>query len=364
MEYSIGSKWRKWDLHVHTPESKLNNQFPDWDTYVKELYNRAIANDFSVIGITDYFTIEGYKKLVNDYVNNETKLREIFSEEIEADSRYIEKIKKILVLPNIEFRLDKILSSKKDGQQPRRLNYHVIFSNEISITDIEENFLHELEFEYEGGPHHGFDRRKLKIHNLDALGQKLKSEHPPFASESDFVVGCKNAVVKLDQIEQILKKDKPKLFENKYIMVFAEEYTSLIDWDSQDHNTKKVILAVSDMIFSSNDNTRKWALTDEFEQEFATKKPCIWGSDSHSVAALFCHDNDKFCWIKADTTFRGFLQLRNEPQDRIFIGKIPPKLLVVNSNKSQFIKSIKVEKVTGSDLQECWFDNEIAPYPI
>ena len=26
-KYQKGSEWRKWDLHVHTPASALNNQF-------------------------------------------------------------------------------------------------------------------------------------------------------------------------------------------------------------------------------------------------------------------------------------------------------------------------------------------------
>ncbi len=26
-----GSEWRRWDLHIHTPGTALNNQFGDWD---------------------------------------------------------------------------------------------------------------------------------------------------------------------------------------------------------------------------------------------------------------------------------------------------------------------------------------------
>ena len=26
-----GSTWRKWDLHIHTPSTKLNNQYKDTD---------------------------------------------------------------------------------------------------------------------------------------------------------------------------------------------------------------------------------------------------------------------------------------------------------------------------------------------
>ena len=56
-----GSEWRKWDLHVHTPASGLANQYGDnWNLYVKELFTLAIERQVAVLGITDYFTIEGY----------------------------------------------------------------------------------------------------------------------------------------------------------------------------------------------------------------------------------------------------------------------------------------------------------------
>lgn len=50
-----GSTWRKWDLHIHSPESVLHSEFSsDWDSYIKALEN---LTDISVIGITDYFSV-------------------------------------------------------------------------------------------------------------------------------------------------------------------------------------------------------------------------------------------------------------------------------------------------------------------
>jgi len=73
--FKRGSQWRKWDLHVHTPASVLNNQFGnDWDSYVKLLFNTAIQREIEVIGITDYFSIEGYKKIITEYINDDNKL--------------------------------------------------------------------------------------------------------------------------------------------------------------------------------------------------------------------------------------------------------------------------------------------------
>ena len=66
-----------------------------------------------------------------------------------------------------------------------------------------------------------------------------------------------NAVVSESDICKILKKDRPQLFQNKYILILAEDYWSLMDWDGQDHNVKKSILSISNMIFSSNEKTRQ-----------------------------------------------------------------------------------------------------------
>src|SRR6185437_10003954 len=69
MRLHRGSTWHKWDLHIHSPLSLLNNQFPhlaggkaDWEAYISKLEE----SDLSVVGITDYFTIDGYK-IVRDF---------------------------------------------------------------------------------------------------------------------------------------------------------------------------------------------------------------------------------------------------------------------------------------------------------
>ena len=146
--YPKGSEWRKWDLHVHTPESVLNNGFgANWDEYVKQLFTKALTHSIAAIGITDYFTIEGYKKLKIEYLNNNNKLKEL-----EFSDDQIERIHQILILPNIEFRLDKLV-------QDNRVNYHVIFSDDVSIADIEENFLQQLKIIIEGTPQQAAERR-------------------------------------------------------------------------------------------------------------------------------------------------------------------------------------------------------------
>jgi predicted metal-dependent phosphoesterase TrpH len=53
MNDTRGSLWRRWDLHIHTPFSILNNGFGnDFDIYVQNIFKVAISKDIAVIGIT------------------------------------------------------------------------------------------------------------------------------------------------------------------------------------------------------------------------------------------------------------------------------------------------------------------------
>ncbi len=100
--------------------------------------------------VTDYFTIEGYKAIKG--FREQGRLQNIFA-----------------ILPNIEFRLKNIVSGQ-NGEE-KRLNFHVIFSEEVPVGNIEEHFLHDIPFYYQGDPQNPDERRKLKISNLEALGK-------------------------------------------------------------------------------------------------------------------------------------------------------------------------------------------------
>src|SRR5208337_4899473 len=105
--YPRGSEWRRWHLHVHTPFSYLNNQFPNnWDEYVQGLFKAAISKEIAALGITDYFTIDGYKKITQEYLGVPSKMEALFS------PKEIEVIRNILIIPNIEFRLDKFVGGR------------------------------------------------------------------------------------------------------------------------------------------------------------------------------------------------------------------------------------------------------------
>ena len=62
-----GSQWNKWDLHVHTPASVIQHyddreKDETWENYLRAL--EALPPEIRVIGVNDYFLLEGYRRLL------------------------------------------------------------------------------------------------------------------------------------------------------------------------------------------------------------------------------------------------------------------------------------------------------------
>ena len=90
-----GSEWKKWDLHVHTPDTKMENNYKiedipkDYIKITEEKYANCIKkdantleekdflwlywidiihnSDVEVIGVTDYFSLSQYVNAVKYY---------------------------------------------------------------------------------------------------------------------------------------------------------------------------------------------------------------------------------------------------------------------------------------------------------
>nr|MBC8180194.1 hypothetical protein [candidate division KSB1 bacterium] len=256
------------------------------------------------------------------------------------------------ILPNIEFRINKLVGGK-------RLELHVLFSDSVSIRDIEEHFLNDINFVYQGFPFGPDHMRKLKIDNLMELGKTLIQQHDQFKGEKEEFVGMMNAVVDDNEISNILSLSK---FEDKYLIGLpSDQDLSQIDWNGQDHNVRKVLIQKANFLFASNKNTIAWALgkkhndMKDFVNEFKSLKPCIHSSDAHNYERLFEPDNKRYTWIKADTTFEGIKQIINEPEGRIYIGDEPEILKRVRNNKTKYIHSFAIRKEEGAIFDEIWF---------
>ena len=354
IRYPRGSEWRRWDLHVHTPHSALNNGFgDDFDSYARQLLERAVAEEIAVVGVTDYFGVPGYAEL-RALLADDDRLVKLVGEEVAAAAG------EILFLPNIELRARELVPS---GNEDSRVNFHVILSDELSIETIEEHLLRELKFTDRSRPGGLDEERSLTKANLEELGRRLKVEHEAFRGQSDLVIGMMNAVVTHEAVTKVLETDR---FRSRYLFVVpADEDLSSVSWNGQGHQTRKLFVQKAHMLFSSNANTREWALgrkhssVKDFEIEFRTRKPCIHGSDAHSYVELFAPALDRMLWIKADPTFQGLRQLLHEPAERVFIGDRPPSIRHVAENSTRYLSSLTLERTPQAIATERWFSGEV-----
>ena len=91
------------------------------------------------------------------------------------------------------------------------------------------------------------------------------------------------------------------------------------------------------------------------------RKPLVMCSDCHSPKE---YAPKEMLWIKADLTFDGLKQCLYQPQERVFIGNIPPVLDRVNKNKQSNISSISCSRIEKPINKDCdWFDFDIPLNP-
>jgi hypothetical protein len=309
-----GSQWRKWDLHLHTPCSILHNEFgsPDspqtWERYVSEIEKLTGQNQIVALGITDYFTIEGYKRLLEYKKQN--------------------RLSNLMLISNVEFRLSHIIYREKEPGVGRRINAHVLFSPELSVDEIEQNFLSQILFDGDGTPYGDTSKWPLTLPNLLKHGERLV-EQGSFPGKSPIVVGCETAAVDFNEIKKLVVSPQ---FKGKTILVLAEEDLSVMDWGSQHHSVRQQLIQASHAVFSSNNKSREFYLglkhpsTQAYLDEFKSFKPCIWGCDSHAYHERFLEPVGKrYCWIKGDVTWDGLKQIMFEPEDRVAIQETCPE---------------------------------------
>lgn len=349
--YLKGSDWARWDLHVHTPYSLLNNDFGNpedeetWDKYIFELIIRAKENDIVCIGLTDYFSIDGYIK-INSVLKDGDRMNSIF----DKNNELINYAKDILLLPNIELRLNTFVESD------RSINYHILFSNELESDEIKNNFLESLKTYVDSSETDTIQELRLTRSNIERIGKKLKEEQG--FKGNDYKVGLEHITVDLNNIIEILKKNDK--FKTKYILLAPiDEDLSDIKWDGRSHQTRKNIIKSCHAFFTSNKNTRNWALgklsdsVDQYTKEFSDLKPCVHGSDAHEVDRLFKCYEDRYCWIKAKPTFEGLLQILSEPEDRVRIQSTNPN----TKNDYQLIDYIVISDEKTQDEKIYFSDN-------
>lgn len=318
-----GSLWRRWDLHVHTPETKLSDAYKVegqdvWDKYLDELE----ASSVEVFGLTDYFSCENYFLAVEKYQQRFSDGKKVF-------------------FPNIELRLSDAIG--KEGNSP---DMHIIFDNDLDVCSKEKILLF---------------LQNLKTHLSDAYGVEISCAE--LAAKGNF----DQATVSLKGINEALKKTFGKA--EPYLLIFPAKNDGM---KSQDTGSPRKISIAEEIdkaahgFFGGSDSTTYFLDTDRYKEGEAKKKPVFDASDAHSFEDLERLSGDvtgfEATWIKANPTFEGLKQTLFEPEARVFIGEEPSVLKRRRSEATKFIDHLKIQRVAtyGGD-NGLWFKNVDVP---
>lgn len=342
-KYPRGSEWRKWDLHVHTPFSIHHrytgtNVDEQWEGFLTDL--EGLPHEFKVLGINDYIFLDGYRRML--------------------EAKGAGRLKNIeRIFPVIELRLDKFGGS---DSKLRRVNFHVIFSNDVNPDLIESQFLAALRAHYALSPEYGAAGVKWNAipdrNSLRELGEKIirtvpAKERPKFGDP--LVEGFNALNLSLDVIHKALEHHN---FISKYITAVGKTEWSSVKWNDQAIAEKKQIINGVDAVFIAAESIESYYTARQSLADQNVNSRLFDCSDSH-VNSSVSEEKDRigscFTWVKADPTFEGLKMAIKEFDDRVFVGEKPPVLKRVQENSTKYIRSITISKVAGSTLKERWF---------
>lgn len=340
MSFHAGSIWRKWDLHIHTPSSIVQNYGGDrpeiWEKFISEL--ESLPADFKAIGINDYLFLDGYEK-VKEY-KSKGRLKNIE-----------------LILPVVELRLD-IFGGH--GSQFNRINLHVIFSNELDAQVIRGQFLSQLDAHYWLSPEVNGEKWNGVVtrDSLQDLGKKIKGTSPDAArfSETDLQLGFNNLCVSLKTVRERLEKNT--YLDGKYMLAIGKTEWHSLRWNDASIATKKSLINECELVFTAAQDVDSFVKSKSSLSEQAVNDQLLDCSDAHSFSKSPNKDRIGRCltWIKADLTFEGLRHAVLEYENRIYVGDEPPKKKKAREESNKFLDTLSVRKKSGSRLADVWFD--------
>lgn len=291
--YPRGSEWRKWDLHVHVPGTKLNDGYektggvPDFDRFAEALE----ASDVAVFGITDYFVADQSLAFIGHF-----------------KEKYPNSEKLLLV--NVEIRLNETVN--RDVQM---VDFHLIFRDSVP------------------GPKIGEFLSKLRTQITDGNGRpKACSE----LERADF----ESATVSRADIKSSFKETFGEKAETSdYLIYIAPANNNGLRAQSgqqrKAHLADEIDKDVHAIFGKDPSNSSYFLSADRYEDEsqLSKPKPVFGGCDAHSFLEL---DNwlgkavdgnatrQVITWVKADPTFEGLQQTLVEPAERVVIRAAEP----------------------------------------
>ncbi|PZM80385.1 MAG: ABC transporter [Candidatus Melainabacteria bacterium] len=347
MSFSRGSEWRKWDLHVHSPDSLVNVKYgagghDPWEKFLSDL--ESLPPEFKVIGINDYIFLDGYKRVLTERKKGRLANLE-------------------LILPVIELRLS-MFGGAEDNLS--RINYHIIFADEEELDPsvIEAQFLNALSQKYSVCPGVRGDMWSGTIsrESLRDLGKKVVESSPPqhrSSFGSDLEAGFSNLCLNKNDVEGLLNGST--YFENKFITAVGKgEWNSML-WTQQSAATKRDLVNSVTLVFTALENHKDYSVQRKKLSDALVNDYLVDCSDAHHLSTAIQKDRigNCFTWVKADPTFRGLVHATQEFETRFFVGQSPESIARVRNNATKYINKVTIVKEGTSSVGETWFDSDL-----
>ncbi len=342
-----GSTWRRWDLHIHTPETLKADEYSGstseekWNNFCVNINNSDA--DIAVVGVTDYLLLDNYKKFRS--LVDSGKITKRFD----------------LIIPNIELRLVPVTGTGS------ALNLHLLIDPDF-VPQVEERIYSKLTVDTGAGRYNA---------TRDGLIRFGKSLNAAYDDDVAYKEGARKFVIDFDTLKSVFDNDKD--LRSSCLIVVSNSsndgatgvvgHSSFFTDNGSDLDAKRqAIYRLSDAIFSATPSDRTYFLAEGVDdvatvvKKCGSLKPCIHGCDAHTDEKIFKPDERRFCWIKADPTFEGLKQIIYEPSGRVFIGEEPDIEIRVRENQRRYISSINVGQVADYDQRwGTWFKEENIP---
>lgn len=260
----IGSIWNKWDLHIHSPMTHINNNYirKDIDLFVDEV----IKSELRLIAITNYWFL----------APNELEV---------IKSKFQEKNYPICILANIEFR---IAQPNKAGEW---INIHAIFSESIGTEKINKAL------------------SRIKLQNTTDNKKTIWCSKD---SMDEAKISFDGAIIDYETLSEGLK-DAFIIGKEFFIAICPNGYGGFQPEKTEGRSVAvaKEIDKLGDIVLGRARDRDFFLLDTRYEE--ATKKPVFVCSDAHQLGDI----GSKFTWVKAKPTFQGLRQTIFEPEERV-----------------------------------------------
>ena len=297
-----GSAWHRWDPHIHTPGTALNDQYSAgeeaWDSYFDAL--EAARPAIHAIGVTDYYLLDTYETVIA--AKTDGRLANVG-----------------FIFPNVELRL------ATGTDRARAINFHLLVDPEAPDHVAQtRRFLARLTFRYRG------EEYTCTEDDLRALGRAhdvgcSSDEQALCAGVNQFKVEFDSFVERWEASEWIQR--------NALIAVATSraDGTAGLQNDASLAALRQKIEAAAHIMFAASSRARSFWLgrtesagRKEIIETYGALKPCLHGSDAHALERVGIPDQERYSWIKGDLGFEALRQICMEPEDRVTVAADPP----------------------------------------